>query len=90
METCRFGQTALNSPPEQLKVLVIFRIETLFSDEFPQAFNQIEIGRVGRQKENFDPQSGSLGLHEPTALIPRIVHHHGDGYLQAELSDLLE
>ncbi len=47
-----FRQTVLGSALEQLKVLVISRREALFSDQFPQALNQIEIGRGGRQKQD--------------------------------------
>ena len=90
VETGRFRQTVLDGVLEQLKVLVIFRIQALFADKFPQAFNQIEIGRVRRQKEDFDPQISSLGEHEPTALIARVVHHDRDRCLQSELSDLLK
>jgi len=88
--TGRFSQTVLDRLFEQLKVLVIVRIQALFSDEFPQALNQIEIGGVCRQKEDFSPEMSGPLQHEPTALIARIIHHHGNRGGEAKQSDLLE
>ena len=90
MTTGRFRQTGLDSLLEQLKVLVIFRIQALFFDEFPQTLNQIEIGGVGRQKEDFDAQISSLLKHQPTALIASIIHHHSHRQSQPEQSYLLQ
>ena len=86
----RFPQTLSDGPLEQFEVLIIVTVETFLAHETPQALNQIEVGRIGRQKEEFDAQLlGSLE-HEPTALIASIIHHHGNGGLQAKESDLLE
>jgi hypothetical protein len=49
VQTGRFRQTVLDRLLEQLKVRVIVGREAFLSDEFPQAFNQIEIGGVGRE-----------------------------------------
>ena len=85
-----FRQTALESMLEQLKVLVIFCIQTRFSNKFPQALNQIEIGGVGRQKEDFYPEMSSPLEHEPTAWIASIIHHQGNRPLQLKQSNLLQ
>ena len=90
MTTGRFSQTVLDRLFEQSKVLVIVRIQALFSDEFPQAFNQIEIGGVGRQKQEFNPESSRLLHHEPTALIAGIIHHHSHRGGEAQGGELLE
>ena len=90
MTTGRFSQTVLDRLFEQPKVLVIVRIQALFSDEFPQALNQIEIGGVCRQKEDFYPEMSGPLKHEPTALIASIIHHHGNRGGEAKESDLLE
>ncbi len=75
---------------EQLKVLVIVRIQTLFSDTFPHALNQIEIGGVGRQKEDFSPEMSSPLEHEPTALLASSIHHQGHRPLQPKQSNRLQ
>ena len=85
-----FRQTELESLLEQLKVLVIFGIQTLFSDKFPQALNQIEIGGVGRQKEDFYAEMSRPLEHKPTVLIASIIHHQGNRPLQPQQSNLLQ
>jgi len=44
---------------EEREVLIVFIIKTFFTDKFPEPFNQIEIGRISREKENFNIQTGS-------------------------------
>ena len=56
---CRFRQTLGDGLLEGVKVLIVGAVEAFFSDEFPQAFNQIEIGGVSRQKQEFNPESRS-------------------------------
>lgn len=90
VQTGRFRQTVLKSPLEQLKVFIIGRREAFFSDEFPQAFNQIEIGGVGRQEEDFDQEGSSPLQHEPTVVIAGIIHHQGHRGGEAEGGDLFE
>ncbi len=90
MAACRFRQTQGDGLLEGVKVLIVGAVEAFFSDEFPQAFNQIEIGGVSRQKQEFNPQSSRLLHHEPTALIARIIHHHGHRGGEAQGGDLLE
>ena len=51
---CRFCQTLGDRLLERLKVFIVFAVETFFAHEAPQALNQIEIGRIGWQKEQFD------------------------------------
>src|SRR5437588_4076897 len=75
----RFRQTLRESLLERFKVLIVFAVETFFAYEAPQALNQIEVGRRGRQKEQFDAQLLGPLEHEPTALITSIIHHHGNG-----------
>src|SRR5258708_4076711 len=39
-----------NSRLETGKVSVVMGIQTLFAHKLPQTFNQVEVGRIGRQK----------------------------------------
>ena len=41
---------------EGVKVLIGGAVEAFFTHEAPQALNQIEIGRIRRQKQQFDAQ----------------------------------
>ena len=40
-------------------MLVIFVIETFFANKFPEAFDEIEIGGVGRKKKDLNVQASS-------------------------------
>ncbi|HWS83676.1 MAG TPA: hypothetical protein VN207_05395 [Ktedonobacteraceae bacterium] len=59
MGTRGLGQTARDSILKELEFLVVFPIETLLLDEFPQTFDEIEIGRVWRDKQDFNVQTSS-------------------------------
>ena len=87
---CRFCQTVSDRLLEQGKVLIVVAVETFFAHETPQALNQIEIGGIRWQKEQFEAQLRGLLEHKPTALIAGIIHHHGNRGLQTEGGDLLE
>ena len=75
---------------EGVKVLIVGAVEAFFPHEAPQALNQIEIGRIRRQKQQFDAQPRCRLEHEPTALIASIIHHHGNRGGETKQSDLLE
>ena len=47
-------QTTRDSLFEERKVFIIFVIETVFANKFPEPFNQIEIGGVRWEKEYFN------------------------------------
>lgn len=51
-------------------------------DKLPEPFNQVEIGRVSRQKTQLNLQAGGSGLDQSTFLITRIVQEQGDGNIQ--------
>jgi hypothetical protein len=87
---CRFRQTLRKGLLEGVKVLIVGAGEAFFSDEFPQALDQIEIGGVSRQKQELNAKSSRLLHHEPTALRARIIHHHGDRSAQTQGSELVE
>ena len=48
------AQTVKNGCFECGEIAVVFGIQTLFLDKLPEPLNQIEVGRVGRQKTEFD------------------------------------
>ena len=54
-------QTARNGLFEEGEVLIVFIIETFLANKFPEPFDQIEIGRIRRDKEDLNVQtSGNL------------------------------
>lgn len=75
---------------EQCKVLIVCGIQTFLFHEFPEPLNQIEIGRVGRKKEEFDIQIPGFLHHQATVLVASIIHHECDWSLQAQQGDLLQ
>ncbi len=67
-------------------------VKALLLDEFPPALDQVEMGRIGRQKEQFDVKMGRQGLNESAALIAGVIENQGDGCLEiarAEFSQQL-
>ena len=56
-------------------------------DQLPQTFDQIKIGAVGGQEEQFDVQSLRLLAHQFTALVACVVHDEGDGDVRVLFSD---
>ena len=36
------------------EIFIIFAVEDLFFEEFPQSFDAIEVGRIAWQEEQFD------------------------------------
>ncbi len=78
MATHGLGEAVYDRLLEQVKVFIVGAVETFFAHEAPESLNQIEIGRLGGQKEQLDaPLAGSLH-YQPTALIACIVQHQGN------------
>jgi hypothetical protein len=86
----RFCQTLGDGLLERFKVFIVGVVETFFAHETPEPLNQIEIGRIGGQKEELDAQLAGPLEHEPAALIARIVQHQGNRGAEAKDGDLLE
>jgi hypothetical protein len=75
---------------EQVNVFIVGAVETFFAHEAPEPLNQIEIGRIGRQKEQLDAQLAGSLHYQSTALIAGIVHQQGHRRGETEGGDLLE
>ena len=52
------GQTVGNGLLEVGEVGVIFRVQTGLLDELPQAFNEIQVGRLRGQVQEFNLKGG--------------------------------
>ena len=50
----QIGDTGVNAIPERIEVVIVGAIQYLLFDESPQAFDQIQVGRIGRQVKEFD------------------------------------
>ena len=67
VETIRYG------PLKYREVFVVFRVQTLLFDKPPKSFNQIQIGRIRWQKQQFNTKHCSTFLHLCTVLITGII-----------------
>ena len=48
------GEKIPNSSLKIIEFSIIMRVNDLFTHELPKSFNQIEIGRIRRQMQDFD------------------------------------
>ena len=59
-------------------------IEAFLLDEFPQSFDQIQVGRVGWQKQQCNTQFFSVGYAIGTILVSCVIENQGDRSRQCE------
>ena len=50
----QIGDTGVDAIPERIEVVIVGAIQYLLFDESPQAFDQIQVGGIGRQVKEFD------------------------------------
>jgi len=75
---------------EGIEIFIIMIVETFLFDEFPQALDQIQVGRVWRQEKQFDFQCKRQVHDQTTMLIAGIVHDEGHRQVWKQLSQLLK
>jgi len=75
-------ETVGNGRFEGRKLVIVFRVQAFLLDEFPQPFNQVEVGGVSRQKQQFNIQPLRTGKHCLTALVLGIVQDQRDRYFE--------
>ena len=68
----------------------VLGIQALLFDEFPQPFQQVEIGRVGWQKTEFDLQAGRGGELPGSLSVAGIVQHQRDRHAEVKISQLIQ
>jgi hypothetical protein len=73
-------ETALNGFGEGAEAGVAGSIETLSFDELPEALNQVKVGGIGGEKEQFDIPCKSEVLYPGTTLITSVVKDPSDGH----------
>jgi len=71
-----------NGFSEVLKGGIITGVQTVFLHQLPEAFDQIELRRIRREKQQFDIQVLRGVLNQVTALIARVVQNDRDGHGQ--------
>jgi len=52
--TTKIGNAGVDAIPEGVKFVIVGAVQYLFFDESPQPFDQIQVGRIGRQVKEFD------------------------------------
>src|SRR3990167_2211324 len=85
-----FYKEKINGASEAAKLGVILGIKALLFDEFPKALDQIQIGRIGRQKKQLDLEFLSKLLDEPRSLITRIIQNQRDRHLEIKAGNFPE
>lgn len=73
------GDTGVNAIPERIEVVIVGAIQYLLFDELPQAFDQIQVGRIGRQVKEFDAWFFGLISNRLAFLVSGVIQHQGDG-----------
>ena len=86
---CGFNEVE-NRGFEVLKGGVIMGVQAAFFHQLPEPFDQVELRRIRREKQQFDLQGGGGVLHQPTALIAGVVQNDGDRNGQGQLRQLAQ
>jgi hypothetical protein len=78
--SAKIGDTGVNASPEGVEVVIVSAVQYLLFDKPPQAFDQIKVGRIGRQVKEFDDNnrhpvcsSSSIG---PLSISSIKTFHH--------------
>ena len=72
------GETLRDRGAKRIKGRIIARIEAIFADKPPEALDQVQMGRIRREIEEFNPKICGILLHERTPLIAHIIQNNGD------------
>lgn len=86
----RLAQALLNGRLERGEVGVVLGIQTLFLDELPQPFNQVQIRGIRRQVEQLDVEARRHRRHHRTFLVARVVQHQSNGHTQVQRRQLIQ
>lgn len=65
-------------------------MKRLLFDELPKALNQVQIGGIGRQKEQLNLEGKGQVDDKPTMLIACIIQHEGKRFLREACAQELE
>lgn len=69
---------------------VVAAIEAVLFDELPEAFDQVEIRRIRREKHQGNPALGGVGHYLLAMLVPGVVEHEGQGVFGMQFPQLVE
>lgn len=83
-------QTTIDGLAEFKEGSIVAAVERLLFDELPQPLDQVQIGRIRRQKLQADVQALGQIHHQGAMLIAGVVQHHGDRPLQPQHRDFAE
>ena len=83
-------QTVGNGLLEVLKVSVIRRIQTGLLDKLPQPLNQIQVGRVRWQVQEFNLERGGQGRDQLTFLVAGVIQDQGNRHPQVQFGELTQ
>jgi len=83
-------QTAVDRGAEFGEGVVVAAVEHVSFDELPQAFDEVEVGRIRRQELQLDVERRRQVDDQRAVLIAGVVEHQGDRSCQAEGGDLAQ
>jgi hypothetical protein len=71
-------------------VIIIFCIQDFLFGKFPQALNNVEIGRIRRKEKQSDTQTFGKVFYNGTMLITGIVQYNRYGFITKLFFELFE
>ena len=83
-------EAAVDGVAEVGERFVVTTVKDIALDELPQAFDEVEVRRVGRQELQPDVERCGQSHDQRTVLIAGVVQHECDGFLQSETGDLMQ
>src|SRR5262249_52578641 len=78
--SCHLVEAVVDGRLELLEGIKPGGVQGLLANESPQAFDEVEVWRVGGQEQQADSQFLRQRLHQHAALIRGIVQHHRNGH----------
>jgi len=90
MACCGLRQAISDRFFEKSEILIVMIVEAFLAHKFPEPFDEIQIGRIGRKKEYFNVQASSFVQDVLAPLVPGIIHHQGDWSLQTQCGDFFQ
>ena len=69
--SAQIGDTGIDAIPEGVEFVIVGAVQYLLFDESPQSFDQIQVGRIGRQERSSMPSS--LALPATDKVDPNVI-----------------
>ena len=81
----QIGDTGVDAILEGVEVVIVGAVQYLLFDESPQPFDQIQVGRIGRQVKEFDAWFVGFVGNRLAFLVSGVVQHQSDRVASARI-----